>query len=197
MSSNRTRELTGLLVLVVFSGLAVAFGLINSAQAQSSNSTATTNSTSATNSTTGSTVKVSIVPNASTLGKKAFDPNPVTVPVGGTVVWTNNDTVLHTVTSGTGSNDTTMGKAFDSGLTGATVLKSKGSTFSHTFKTAGNFSYFCQVHPTMQGQVIVSSSATAVTPEFPTAGLILPIAAASVIAAVIYASRSGFLRKLP
>jgi plastocyanin len=31
-----------------------------------------------------------------------------------------------------------------------------GKTFSHTFNTAGEIPYFCQIHPTMVGKVIVS-----------------------------------------
>jgi len=98
---------------------------------------------------------VSIVSGASTMTDTAFSPNPVNVKVGDTVTWTNNDSQLHTVTSGTGPSDPQMGKQFDSGLTGASVL-GPGKTFSHTFTTAGTFSYFCQLHPAMVGKVIVS-----------------------------------------
>ncbi len=44
-------------------------------------------------------VKVSIVPGSSTLGDKAFSPNPVNVKVGDTGTWINDDTQFHTVTS--------------------------------------------------------------------------------------------------
>ena len=64
----------------------------------------------------GSDVKVSIVPGGSTLADKGYSPNPVEVKVGQKVIWTNDDSVQHTVTSGTpGSPDS--GKEFDSGLT--------------------------------------------------------------------------------
>src|SRR3954447_21172534 len=52
------------------------------------------------------------------------EPN-VTVPVGTTVVWTNDDVIAHTVTSDTG--------VWDSGSL------QKGGTFRHTFDTAGTF----------------------------------------------------------
>ena len=74
---------------------------------------------------------------------------------GDTVTWTNKDTTFHTVTSGTGPSDTTHGKAFDSGLSGPTALTTQGKTFSHKFMTAGEFPYFCQLHPTMIGKVVV------------------------------------------
>ncbi len=103
-------------------------------------------------------VKVSIVPGASTLGDKAFSPNPVTVKVGDTVMWINNDNQFHTVTSGSPSSTggAAAGKVFDSGLSGPNALTMKGKTFSHTFNEKGVFPYYCQLHPTMIGKVIVT-----------------------------------------
>ena len=110
-----------------------------------------TTASAGTNSTGGK--NVSIVPGASTVADKAFSPNPINVKVGGTVTWTNKDTIAHTVTSGTGPIDPNKGKEFDSGLS---TLLTPGKTFSHTFNTAGEFTYFCQVHPAMIGMVVVS-----------------------------------------
>jgi len=104
----------------------------------------------------GTGESVTIVPNASTLAAKAFSPDVVNVKVGDNVTWTNKDTIMHTVTSGTGPSDTAKGKEFDSGLSGPNALTTTGKTFSHKFTTAGAFPYFCQVHPTMVGKVIVS-----------------------------------------
>lgn len=98
-------------------------------------------------------MKASIVPGASTIGDKAFSPNPLKIKLGDTVIWTNDDSTVHTVTSGTGPTDPNMGKEFDSGLK---TLISPGETFSFTFGKAGEFPYFCAVHPTMVGTVIVS-----------------------------------------
>jgi plastocyanin len=112
------------------------------------------NSTSTQTSTTGT--QVSIVQGASTMADKAFSPNPVTVKVGETITWTNNDNQFHTVTSGSGSSDPNMGKAFDSGLSGASALTTMGKTFQHQFTQAGQYPYFCQLHPIMVGKVIVS-----------------------------------------
>lgn len=61
----------------------------------------------------------------------------------------------HTVTSGTGPRDRSMGKQFDSGLSGPTVLTA-GKTFTHQFTNAGEFPYFCEIHPTLVGKVVVS-----------------------------------------
>jgi plastocyanin len=101
-------------------------------------------------------VKVSIVPGASTLADKAFSPNPVNVKIGDTITWVNEDSVFHTVVSGNPSSGGETGKVFDSGLSGPTALTTKGKTFSHTFTEKGEFPYFCQLHPTMTGKVIVS-----------------------------------------
>jgi plastocyanin len=91
--------------------------------------------------------KVAIVLGAALKRDKAYQPNPVNVKAGGPVVWTNEDTVAHTVTSGSGFNDQTLGREFDSGFLG------KG--FSHIFFKPGVFQYFCEIHPTMVGKVIV------------------------------------------
>ena len=98
--------------------------------------------------------KVSIVSGASTMADKAFSPNPVNVKVGDTVTWTNDDSQAHTVTSGN-SSDPDKGKVFDSSPNFNPLLSPK-QTFQHNFTTAGDFPYFCQVHPTMIGKVVVS-----------------------------------------
>ena len=103
----------------------------------------------------GDKVQASIVPGASTLTDTAVSPNPIEAKVGQTVVWTNDDTAFHTVTSGLiGAAD--AGKLFDSGLAGPTALTSKGKTFEHTFDTAGEFDYHCTLHPAMTGKVIIT-----------------------------------------
>lgn len=71
----------------------------------------------------------------------AFDPTPLTVHVGDTVTWTNNDGTAHTVTSSDGS--------IQSG-----TLQS-GQSFSYTFTTAGTYDYHCEFHANMSGEVVV------------------------------------------
>jgi plastocyanin len=78
---------------------------------------------------------------AVTIMNFSFQPATITVPVCGTVTWTNQDTTGHTVTADDGS--------FDSGTI------APGSTFSQTFTTAGTFAYHCSIHPTMTGTVTV------------------------------------------
>jgi plastocyanin len=111
----------------------------------------TTGAGNATNATTTGTSgggnSVSIVPGSSTLTDTAYQPNPVQVSVGSTVTWTNDDAQPHTATSG--QNATPDGR-FDSGI------MAPQATFEHTFTEAGEFPYFCLLHPNMVGTVSVS-----------------------------------------
>ena len=77
-----------------------------------------------------------------------FDPNPVTIAMGGTVTWENVDNAAHTVTSGSPADG--PDGVFDSSL-----IMAGGATFSHTFDAVGTYDYFCMVHPWMSGVVIV------------------------------------------
>jgi plastocyanin len=92
---------------------------------------------------------VSIIPNASTMGDKAYSPNPAEVKAGESVTWTNDDSQIHTATSGAvGAEDS--GMVFDSG-----ILSPK-ATFDFKFDQAGEFDYYCTLHPQMVGKVDVS-----------------------------------------
>ncbi len=71
----------------------------------------------------------------------AFHPASVTVNVGDTITWTNQDTAPHTATANDGS--------FDTGNL------NKGQSGSHTFTKAGTFAYICSIHPNMKGTVTV------------------------------------------
>ena len=81
-----------------------------------------------------------------------FMPAEVTVDVGGEVTWSNDDNAAHTVTSGADLTSDDVGTVFDSGLFMA------GNTFSHKFDAAGEYPYFCMVHPWMVGTVIVQEA---------------------------------------
>jgi plastocyanin len=95
---------------------------------------------------------VSIVPGSSSLTTGAFSPNPIQVSVGNTVTWTNDDSQPHTVTSG--SNGQPDNK-FNSSPNFNPLLN-PGQTFSFTFTQAGDYPYFCMLHPNMVGTVSVS-----------------------------------------
>ena len=93
----------------------------------------------------------SSVPGCEETADGCFIPSTVTIDIGGEVIWENNDTAAHTITSGT-AVDGPDGH-WDSSLVMA------GSTFSHMFDEAGTFDYFCMVHPWMAGSVMVSAEA--------------------------------------
>ncbi len=71
----------------------------------------------------------------------AFNSAAVTAAVGDTVMWTNNDSTTHTVTSDSGSE------------LGATL--NPGGTYQHIFLGSGSFPYHCSIHPEMHGTVTV------------------------------------------
>jgi len=73
--------------------------------------------------------------------KHKFSRSILIVPVGTTVTWVNHDEDVHTVTSTT------------------RVFTSRGidtdDKYSYTFTKAGEYQYFCTLHPLMTGKVIV------------------------------------------
>ena len=70
-----------------------------------------------------------------------FSPATITVKAGTTVTWTNDDDIPHTVRAVDGSFHS---KPMDS-----------ADSYSFTFVKAGEFHYFCSIHPHMTGIVIV------------------------------------------
>ncbi|MBT4972653.1 MAG: hypothetical protein HOM82_00175 [Thaumarchaeota archaeon] len=79
---------------------------------------------------------------------ECYLPYDVSVATGATVLWSNDDSAAHTVSSGT--IDAGLTGVFDSGLFMA------GGSFEFTFDTPGDYDYFCMVHPWMTGIVSVS-----------------------------------------
>lgn len=73
----------------------------------------------------------------------AFGPQSVTIHVGDSITWSNDDGPSHTVT-------------FKDGSPGAKSL-APGQTFTRVFDKAGTYDYFCSFHPYMTGKVIVSA----------------------------------------
>jgi plastocyanin len=118
----------------------------NESSAGASNATAGSNSSGG-----GATTTVSIVVGASVAtNNEFFKPATVETSVGSMVTWKNDDSTLHTVTSGTvNSGKPTPDKKFDSGF-----LKS-GDSFPFVFDTAGEYPYYCSIHPWMTGKVTV------------------------------------------
>jgi plastocyanin len=75
------------------------------------------------------------------LRNTTFVPSRIQITAGTTVVWRNDDQLIHTVTA----ND----KSFDSGLL------QPGKTYRRTFDKPGQYPYYCLPHPFMKGVVVV------------------------------------------
>ena len=75
------------------------------------------------------------------LRNTTFVPGRIQITAGTTVVWRNEDQLIHTVTA----ND----KSFDSGLL------QPGRTYRRTFERPGQYPYYCLPHPFMKGVVVV------------------------------------------
>jgi plastocyanin len=77
-----------------------------------------------------------------------FSPTPLSINVGQSVTWTNNDQILHTATSGAPGSTTPI---FDGQMDG------QGKTFRFTFTSPGRYPYFCSRHNGMLGEIVVGS----------------------------------------
>ncbi|WP_016940126.1 cupredoxin domain-containing protein [Candidatus Nitrosopumilus sediminis] len=104
-------------------------------------------------------------PELNTPAEVWYDPPQLFVTVGDTVTWYNDDKEGHTVTSGEGSGrfgwmSDNFGKAngiFDSGRF------MPGDSWSYKFEESGTFSYYCTIHPWMEGVLIVEK----LIPDYP------------------------------
>jgi uncharacterized protein YjbI with pentapeptide repeats/plastocyanin len=76
-----------------------------------------------------------------------FLPSTLVKEIGLRIIWVNDDTAAHTVTSGSPADG--LDGYFDSGLMMA------GDSFEFPFEEEGTFDYFCMIHPWMSGTVII------------------------------------------
>ena len=76
-----------------------------------------------------------------------FAPSEINIAPNATVVWTNDDSIMHSVTSGKPREGPTG--EFDSGIIQA------ADSFSHTFSKIGAYDYYSNLQPYMVGKVIV------------------------------------------
>ncbi|MGI0043449.1 MAG: cupredoxin domain-containing protein [Nitrososphaeraceae archaeon] len=82
-----------------------------------------------------------ILLDSTNLGDKAYRPNPIEVYIGSSVSWTNDDRIVHSVTAIEGE--------FDSGV------MQPDEVFEYTFDKVGGFDYYCMLHPSMVGRLVV------------------------------------------
>jgi cytochrome c oxidase subunit II len=109
------------------------------------------NQTNETGTAAGPSVTLTIPEGASVQGNPAYDPDPLTVTAGDVVEVSNQDTVPHTATSGSGPEDPESGSQFDTSLidAGATAQIETANL------AAGDIPYHCTVHPYMLGTMTV------------------------------------------
>jgi plastocyanin len=95
-------------------------------------------------------------------------PRQITVSANDTVTWTNNDTEAHTVTSGNGAGIESLmnnKRGTPNGLFDSGPFK-PGQSWTHTFIKPGTYTYFCTIHPWMDGEVTVQGKAQNI-PNYP------------------------------
>ena len=81
--------------------------------------------------------------NEVTIDNFAFNPKIVSVAAGSKLTWRNRDDVPHKIQSA------------DNRFAGSPLLDTKAA-YSVGFPDSGEFSYFCSLHPVMQGKVVVT-----------------------------------------
>jgi plastocyanin len=118
---------------IIFIGIVLLLVIIGGAYFISNNDNNSSNTNSNSNQNSNS--------NTVNIENMTFSKSTLTVKIGTTVTWTNNDSFAHTVTS-------------DTGVFNSSSL-SKGGTFQYTFNTAGTFPYHCSIHPNMIAEIVV------------------------------------------
>ena len=78
----------------------------------------------------------------------------IKIKLGSTVVWTNQDTVEHTIMTGNMDDSQSHSTSDDKSELMSPVLKN-GESYSYTFNEVGNYSYHCSKHPSDKANVTV------------------------------------------
>ena len=94
---------------------------------------------------------INILEGASVQGSPDFDPEELTAKKGDEVTVVNQDTVPHTVTSGTGPSDPNSAKLFDTSI----INGGESAKLSLAQVNPGQYDYYCIVHPYMTGKLTV------------------------------------------
>ena len=104
-------------------------------------------------------------PELNTPANEWFSPSKISIKVGDSITWSNDDREAHTITSGIGSGRFgwmgddfgTPNGYFDSGRF------MPNESWSYTFREKGTYPYFCIIHPWMEGIVITNNP----IPDYP------------------------------
>jgi plastocyanin len=94
---------------------------------------------------------INILEGSSIQGSPDYDPEELTASAGAEVSVVNQDTLPHSATSGTGPQDPNSAQLFDTSLINA----GESATLSLAQVTAGQYDYYCIVHPYMTGKIVV------------------------------------------
>jgi plastocyanin len=94
---------------------------------------------------------LTILEGSSIQGSPDYDPDEMTVAAGSEVTVVNQDTLPHTVTSGTSPTDPNSAQLFDTSL----INGGESATLSLAQVSAGQYGYYCMVHPYMTGSIVV------------------------------------------
>jgi plastocyanin len=95
---------------------------------------------------------LTILEGASVQGNPAYEPDPLTITAGDVIEVSNEDTAPHTATSGTGVEDPESGSQFDTSIIDAGA----SAQIDTANLAAGDYPYYCSVHPYMLGTLKVS-----------------------------------------
>jgi plastocyanin len=101
--------------------------------------------------TTATGPTITVPAGAATPGNPPYTPTELSVKKGETVTVVNDDNAPHTATSGNGPED--AGQAFDTSL----IMAGASGTIDTTAIEAGEYPYFCTVHPFMKGTLTVTA----------------------------------------
>jgi plastocyanin len=105
-------------------------------------------------------------PELNTPAEVWYDPPQIFVTVGDTITWYNDDREAHTVTSGDGPGRFGWMDNKDFGTPDGIFDSERfmpGESWSYKFEESGTFSYFCTIHPWMEGIVVVEKA----IPDYP------------------------------
>jgi plastocyanin len=94
---------------------------------------------------------LTILEGSAVQGNPDYEPDELTVAAGSDVTVTNEDTVPHTVTSGTSPTDPNSAQMFDTSI----INGGESATLSLAQVAAGQYDYYCMVHPYMTGKLVV------------------------------------------
>ncbi len=153
--SKSSSTAVGVIVAVLIIGAIASIGyyqvVVVGSKASSTTSTTTSTTQAACTPTTCAYVNISAGASGCTNASDpcGFSPATITVVLGvnNTVIWTNYDAAVHTVTPVTGS---AWGSSEDPGIM-------PNGNYTYTFSSAGTYNYHCIYHAGMLGEVIVKS----------------------------------------